>query len=74
MDSTGKVSVNHANYSPALVQDIQGVQNKQDIHDAKGISAVSRLHAYRLQYWFRLITLLQKEFPTTVISNGPSAF
>ena len=28
-----------------------------------GVDAVARLGAYHLQYWFRLITLMQKDFP-----------
>jgi hypothetical protein len=34
-----------------------------EILDSKGVPAAARLGAYRLQYWFRLITLLQKDFP-----------
>jgi hypothetical protein len=30
---------------------------------ANGVDAAARLGAYRQQYWFRLITLMQKDFP-----------
>lgn len=35
-----------------------------DILPRRGLDAATRLDAYRKQYWFRLLTLMQEEYPT----------
>jgi len=44
------------------VEDYDG-QMLSQIVGSGGVPAATRLGAYRLQYWFRLITLMQKDFP-----------
>lgn len=44
------------------------------IREAQGVDAADRLGAYRMQYWFRLITLMQKDNPLLGHLLGWEAF
>lgn len=61
----GRAEVPVEDYDPRLVSQILS---------HAGVSGVDRLEAYRLQYWFRLITLLQKDFPLLGSLLGWEAF
>jgi hypothetical protein len=50
----GRAEVPESDYDGRLLSEIV---------ESGGVEAGARLGAYRLQYWFRLITLLQKDFP-----------
>jgi hypothetical protein len=52
--SPGRAEVPEGDYDGRLLSEIAG---------SRGVDASARLGAYRLQYWFRLITLMQKDFP-----------
>lgn len=41
---------------------------------ANGLSGLARLEVYNRQYWFRLITIMQEEYPCTVHVVGLDAF
>jgi len=61
----GRAEVPSSDYDPDLVAQILS-------HG--GVSGAERLDAYRLQYWFRLITLMQKDFPLLGHLLGWEAF
>jgi hypothetical protein len=52
--SPGRAEVPEGDYDGRLLSEIA---------ESRGVDASARLGAYRLQYWFRLVTLLQKDFP-----------
>lgn len=52
--STGKFRLQTEKYEAALLD---------RIHEHKGLSATDRLGAYNGQYWFRLLSILQGDFP-----------
>jgi len=45
-----------------------------EVLNQKGLSSNRRLDAYRTQYWFRLISILQQEMPLTVHMLGHTSF
>lgn len=61
----GIAEVPVSDYDPALVAGIV---------PARGLAAEERLGAYRRQYWFRLFTLLQEEYPLAGHLLGWEAF
>jgi len=61
----GRAEVPEEDYAEELLSGIVG---------SRGVGASARLGAYRLQYWFRLITLLQKDFPLVGHLLGWEAF
>jgi hypothetical protein len=44
------------------------------IANHKGLHAADRLGAYRMQYWFRLFTILQEQYPRLVAQIGHERF
>lgn len=61
----GRVDLQEHEYPGGLLQEV--------LHQ-KGLSSRRRLDAYRTQYWFRLISILQQEMPITLHLLGYTPF
>lgn len=61
----GRADAPESDYVQALLEDIE---------TARGVGPAARLDAYRKQYWFRLFTLMQEEYPLAGHLIGWEAF
>jgi len=61
----GRAEIPSKDYEPSLLGSIV---------EARGVGGIDRLGAYRMQYWFRLLTLLQKDNPLLGHLLGWEAF
>lgn len=66
---TGNATVPHGVDGPSLAREA----NKK-LNTVNGLSGLERLAVYNRQYWFRLITIMQEEYPCTLHVIGLDAF
>jgi hypothetical protein len=51
-----------------------GAEANARLNTVNGLSGLERLEVYNRQYWFRLITIMQEEYPCTLHVMGLDAF